>query len=57
MCDQLEDEYHFLLVCKRFTDLSIAYIPKYYYVKPSMVKFIDLITTQNKLVEIICFYL
>ncbi len=37
-CDSLGDEYHFLLVCKRFDDLRGRYIPRYYRRNPSMEK-------------------
>ena len=47
-CNVLEDEYHFVLICDKYTDLRSKYIKKYYYRRPSMQKFISLITSQNK---------
>ena len=43
-CNTLDiyDEFHFLLVCTKFSDLRVKYIPKYYRKRPSMVKFIEL---------------
>ena len=47
-CNVLEDEFHFVLECKQYIDLRTTYISKYYWDRPSMVKFIDLINTTNK---------
>lgn len=44
----LEDEYHFILICPAFKELQSQYIKKYYYTRPSMFKFIELLRTTNK---------
>ena len=44
----LEDEYHFVCVCPFFQNIRIQYIKKYYFVKPSMFKFTDLLSTNNR---------
>ena len=49
-CNVLEDEFHFVLECKQYASLRTTYISKYYWNRPSMVKFIDLINTTNKTV-------
>ena len=39
-CDlnELEDEYHFILICPQYCDIKIRYIKKYYYTRPTMLK-------------------
>ena len=44
----IEDEYHFICVCSCFNSLRMQYLKKCYYVRPSVFKFIDLLSTQNK---------
>ena len=48
-CDMndLEDEYHFVLVCPLYADLRQKYIKKYFYKKRSVHKFIELMSTKN----------
>ena len=46
----LEDEYHFILICPCFIDNRKKYIKSYYYNRPSMYKFIELISSNNKIV-------
>ena len=41
----LEDEYHFSLICPVYNELRKVYIQKYFYVKPSMFKFIALLNS------------
>lgn len=44
----LEDEIHFVLKCKACIDLRRHYIiPRFYYARPSMLKFIELMTSNN----------
>ncbi len=43
----LEDEYHFILICPRYHDLRQLYIKQYYRVRPSMFKFIQLMQCQQ----------
>ena len=44
----IEDEYHFILICPCYIDSRMIYIKKYFYVRPSMFKFTQLLQTQNK---------
>jgi hypothetical protein len=37
----VEDEYHFILECDRYTDIRCKYIKKYYYRNPSTFKLIQ----------------
>ena len=46
-CGVLEDEYHFIIECKLYSDLRIKYIPKYYWKRPSMNKFVELLNSNN----------
>ena len=49
-CDMhdLEDEYHFILICPRYNDIRQQYIKRYYCVNPSVIKFIELLNTTCK---------
>ena len=44
---ELEDEFHFMLVCPAYTDLSKTNIKMYYYQNPSMLKLIQLLNSSN----------
>lgn len=45
--DDVEDEYHFILVCPRFSDLRKIYIHRYYYRRPSVYKLIELFQSHS----------
>ena len=40
--NDIEDEYHFTLICPIYNDLRKEYFQKYFYVKPSVTKYITL---------------
>ena len=44
-CKVLEDEYHFVLECPLYDDLRKRYIARYYWVRPSMFKFLELLNS------------
>ena len=44
----LEDEYHFIIICPCYNDLRRKYIKTYYYARPSVYKFLDLLNSTNK---------
>ena len=46
-CNVLEDEYHFVLECSVYLELRKKYISKYFWKRPNMFKFIDLINSSN----------
>ena len=46
-CHVLEDEYHAICVCSRYTGLRNKFIKPYYIEKPSMFKFIQLINSDT----------
>ena len=47
-CNKLGDEYHFLFECELFTDARNRLIPRYYRVRPSMHKCVELLSSTNK---------
>jgi hypothetical protein len=50
LCEQctIEDGYHFVMECSFYNTLRITYIPRYFRVRPSMVKFVELMKTESK---------
>jgi len=46
--NDLEDEYHFVLICPLYNDLRTTYIKKYYFRRPSVYKFVELFKSTNK---------
>lgn len=48
-CDRLdlEDEYHFIIICPTYNDLRHIFLKRFYYVRPSMFKFIELMNCQQ----------
>ena len=49
-CADVEDEYHFLLVCPAYGCIRKQYINSYYYRRPSVYKFIELLQCSNECV-------
>ena len=47
-CNIREDEFHFVLECKLFTDIRNRYIPIFYRNHPSMYKLITPVYDENK---------
>ena len=47
ICNQLEDEYHFVLECQLYKNLRRKYIDRFYWNRPSMYKFVELIKSSN----------
>ena len=48
-CQTLEDEYHFILICPLYSNLRTLYIKKYYYTRPNMFKFTELLFSNSKI--------
>ena len=44
-CNNLEDEYHFVLQCELCKELRKRYIAKYFWVRPNMLKFTQLFSS------------
>lgn len=47
VCNRIEDEFHFVLECRLYSMLRRIYIDKYYWQRPSMMKFIELVNSDN----------
>ena len=47
ICNVLEDKCHFDLECSLYLNLRTQYINKFFWKRPSMVKFIELVGTKN----------
>ena len=47
LCNDIEDEYHFVIICTRYLDLRVKYLPKIYYTRPSMYKFLKLVNSDD----------
>ena len=47
-CNKLEDEYHFLLECPLYETVRKQYINQHYWKRPNVLKFIELLKTENK---------
>ena len=45
---EIQDEYHVAIICPHFQVLRQKYIKPYYYQRPSMQKFVELMNTENK---------
>ena len=55
--NDIEDEFHFTLICPAYEDLRKLYIPKYFYTRPSVYKFITLLnSTKLKLLNNLALY-
>ena len=48
ICVTLEDGFHFILECTLFEDLRKRYIKRYFWVRPNIPKFVELMTSGNK---------
>ena len=46
-CGDIEDEYHFIIICSKYSDIRKKYIAKYYLQRPSMYKFLELLSNKN----------
>ena len=46
--NDLEDEFHFILICPCYSDTRKKFIRKYFYKNPSMFKFIELLKSDNR---------
>jgi len=49
ICQTLKDEFHFVLICSLYNEIRRKYIPMYFRCRPSMDKFVELITTEHEL--------
>ena len=49
MCNDIEDEFHFVLICPRFHEIRKKYLPYDLYNNPSMFKFIKFLNSNDQL--------
>lgn len=49
-CNKLEDEFHFLLECSLYNELRTKYIKKYFWSRPNILKFVELVSTENTVI-------
>ena len=47
-CNSLEDEFHFVLECSLYQELRQEYIKRYFWIRPNIPKFIELLQSENK---------
>ena len=47
LCDDIEDEYHFICICQLYKQLRKRYIPEYFLKRPNMHKFIELMSNDD----------
>ena len=48
VCNIIEDEFHFILECTLFQNIRKKYIKRYFWLRPNIPKFIELMTSENK---------
>ena len=48
ICNDIEDELHFVVICTQFYDLRKKYLPKSLYTNPSMYKFLKFINSNDE---------
>ena len=44
----VQDEFHITLCCAKFDSLRVKYMKPYYYRRPSMLNFVELMSTENR---------
>jgi len=50
-CNVLEDEFHFLFECSLYNDIRKKYIKQYYWKRPNIPKFIELMQSDNQTIN------
>ena len=45
----VEDVYHFVCICPKYRTTRLKYINRYYYVRPSVYKFYELLSSNDKM--------
>lgn len=48
VCQRLDGEYHSILVCQLYNDLRKQLIARFYWVRPNMYAFVELLNTNNE---------
>ena len=47
-CNSLKDEFHFVLECSLYQDLRQIYIKRYFWTRPNVPQFVELLQSDNK---------
>ena len=47
LCNDLEDEFHFILACPLYQEFRVQYINRYYWRRPNIPRFIELLQSEN----------
>ena len=55
--NDIEDEYHFVLICPRYQTSRLQHIKRYYRTNPSMLKFIQLLNSTGKTLKNLAVYI
>ena len=50
--DTIDNEYHFVLICNHHNTLRQRYVPTYYYARPSIHTFIELMSVEDPSVQV-----
>ena len=50
ICNNVEDEFHFILECTNYNEIRRKYIKKYFWQRRNIPKFIELMTSTNKMI-------
>ena len=57
LCAKLEDEFHFILECPLYKQLRSTYIKPYFYNRPNVLKFTELMSSTNsKIIQNVSIY-
>ena len=46
--NDIEDTYHFICICPCYNNLRLNYLNRYYYVRPSVYKFYELLNSHDR---------
>ena len=55
--NDIEDEFHFVLICPFYQQLRTQYISRYYYSHPSMLKFVQLLNSSGNTLKRLSIYI
>ena len=47
VCNDIEDEFHFVILCSKYNDLRKRFLPQSLYVNPSMFKFVQFLNSND----------
>lgn len=47
--NEIEDEFHFMLICPLYNDMRLKYLPQYCFINPTRVKFIAMLQTEQRI--------